>query len=148
MSSQDNGDDLGKRALSREQVYLCVMTNVEPPPDGKPPRESLMHDHKTYLRDLERRGLLFGAGRLINEEEGEHAVIGHGLIVIRAKTRVEAEEIAFQEPFTKAGYRTMVLHPWQRNEGSVDISIRLMDSVLEIDSRTYDLVPRDGAVRT
>ena len=107
-----------------------------------------MHDHKTYLRDLERRGLLFGAGRLINEEEGEHAVIGHGLIVIRAKTRAEAEEIAFQEPFTKAGYRTMVLHPWQRNEGSVDISIRLMDSVLEIDSRTYDLVPRDGAVRT
>tara|TARA_Y100000588_G_scaffold261329_1_gene275917 strand:+ start:378 stop:824 length:447 start_codon:yes stop_codon:yes gene_type:complete len=148
MSSQDNGDDLGKRALAREQVYLCIMTNVEPPPDGKPPREGLMHDHKTYLRDLERRGLLFGAGRLINEDEGEHAVIGHGLIVIRAKTRAEAEEIAFQEPFTKAGYRTMVLHPWQRNEGSVDISIRLMDSVLEIDSRTYDLVPRDGTVRT
>jgi hypothetical protein len=36
----------------------------------------------------------------------------------------------------------MVLYPWQRNEGCVDISIRLMDSVMEIDSRTYDLVPR------
>ena len=107
-----------------------------------------MHDHKTFLRDLERKGLLFGAGRLFNEEENEDAAIGHGMIVIRAKTRAEAEAIAFEEPFTKAGYRTMALYPWQRNEGSVDISIRLMDSVLEIDSRTYDLVPRDGAVRT
>jgi uncharacterized protein YciI len=145
MCPADSGDDLGKRALAREQVYLCIMTNVEPPPEGKPPRDSLMHDHKTYLRDLERKGLLFGAGRLFNEEDNEHAAIGHGMIVIRAKTRAEAEAIAFEEPFTKAGYRTMVLHPWQRNEGSVDISIRLMDSVLEIDSRTYDLVPREGA---
>jgi len=70
------------------------------------------------------------------------------MLVIRAKTRSEAEEIAFQEPFTKGGYRTMVLYPWQRNEGSIDISIRLMDSVLEIDSRTYDLIPRGGEVRT
>ena len=140
--------DLGKRVLAREQVYRCIMTNVEPPPEGKLPLQSLMHDHKTYLRDLERKGLLFGAGRLFNEEENEDAAIGHGMIVIRAKTRAEAEAIAFQEPFTKAGYRTMVLYPWQRNEVSVDISIRLMDSVLEIDSRTYDLVPRDGAVRS
>ena len=65
-----------------------------------------------------------------------------GMIIIRAKTRSEAEAIAFEEPFTKAGHRKMVLYPWQRNEGSVDISIRLMDSVMEIDSRTYDLVPR------
>ena len=87
MCPADSGDDLGKRALAREQVYLCIMTNVEPPPEGKPPRQSLMHDHKTYLRDLERKGLLFGAGRLFNEEDNEHAAIGHGMIVIRAKTR-------------------------------------------------------------
>ena len=148
MSSRNKEENLGERALAREQVYLCIMTNVKSLPEGMPPRDSLMHDHKIYLRDLERRGLLLGAGGLINEEDGENADIGHGMLGIRAKTRSEAEEIAFQEPFTKGGYRTMVLYPWQRNEGSVDISIRLMDSVLEIDSRTYDLIPSGGEVRT
>ena len=139
---QEKKIDLGKRPLSREQVYLCVMTNVVPPPSKSPARSELMHDHKVFLRDLERRGLLFGAGRLVNSEDNEEASLGHGMIIIRAKTRSEAEAIAFEEPFTKAGHRKMVLYPWQRNEGSVDISIRLMDSVMEIDSRTYDLVPR------
>jgi len=139
---QEKKRNLGERPLSREQVYLCVMTNIVPPPSKTPARDELMHDHKVYLRDLERQGLLFGAGRLINSEDNEEASLGHGMIIIRAKTRLEAEAIAFEEPFTKAGHRTMVLYPWQRNEGCVDISIRLMDSVMEIDSRTYDLIPR------
>ena len=142
MPAQNSDVAIGKRPLAREQVYLCIMTNVESPPADSPPRDTLMNAHKEYLADLERRGLLFGAGRLFNAEEEEHTALGHGMIVIRAKTRVEAEAIAFEEPFTKAGHRTMVLHPWQRNEGNVNVSIRFMDSVLEVDSRTYDIVPR------
>ena len=143
MAPDKTAVEIGKRPLAREQVYLCIMTNTEPPA-GAPPRDELMNDHKEYLADLERRGVLFGAGRLINAEEDEKTDLGHGMIVIRAKTRAEAEEIAFEEPFTKAGHRTMVLHPWQRNEGNVTVSIRFMDSVLEVDSRTYDIVPREG----
>ena len=143
MAIRKSDVEIGKRPLAREQVYLCIMTNTEPPA-GAPPRDALMNAHKEYLADLERRGLLFGAGRMINAEEDESSPLGHGMIVIRAKTRAEAEAIAYQEPFTKAGHRTMVLHPWQRNEGNVSISIRFMDSVLEVDSRTYDIVPREG----
>lgn len=143
MATKKSNVEIGKRPLAREQVYLCIMTNTDPPP-AAPPRDQLMNAHKEYLADLERRGLLFGAGRLFNAEEEEHTSLGHGMIVIRAGTRAEAEEIAYQEPFTKAGHRTMVLHPWQRNEGNVNISIRFMDSVLEVDSRTYDIVPREG----
>jgi uncharacterized protein YciI len=143
MATQNSGVEIGKRPLAREQVYLCIMTNTAPPADA-PPRDQLMNAHKEYLADLERRGLLFGAGRLFNAEEDEQTSLGHGMIIIRAKTRAEAEAIAFEEPFTKAGHRTMVLHPWQRNEGNVNIAIRFMDSVLEVDARTYDIVPREG----
>lgn len=143
MAIRKSDVEIGKRPLAREQVYLCIMTNTEAPA-GAPPRETLMNAHKEYLADLERRGVLFGAGRMINAEEDEQSPLGHGMIIVRAGTRAEAEAIAFEEPFTKAGYRTMVLHPWQRNEGNVSISIRFMDSVLEVDSRTYDIVPREG----
>jgi uncharacterized protein YciI len=144
MTTKKSDVEIGKRPLAREQVYLCIMTNIDGPPSDSPPRDQLMNAHKEYLADLERRGLLFGAGRLFNAEEEEHTALGHGMIVIRATTRAEAEAIAFEEPFTKAGHRTMVLHPWQRNEGNVNVSIRFMDSVLEVDSRTYDIVPREG----
>ena len=68
---QEKKRNLGERPLLREQVYLCVMTNIVPPPSKTPARDELMHDHKVYLRDLERQGLLFGAGRLINSEDNE-----------------------------------------------------------------------------
>ena len=142
MATQKPDVEIGKRPLAREQVYLCIMTNTENPPTESPPRDQLMNAHKEYLADLERRGVLFGAGHLFNAEEDEHTSLGHGMIVIRASTKAEAEAIAFEEAFTKAGHRFMVLHPWQRNEGNVNISIRFMDSVLQVDSRTYDIVPR------
>ena len=115
MASRKSDVEISKRPLAREQVYLCIMTNADNPPADAPPRDRLMNAHKEYLADLERRGLLFGAGRLINGAEDEHTSLGHGMIVIRAKSRAEAEAIAFEEPFTKAGHRTMVLHPWQEN---------------------------------
>jgi len=143
MATKKSDVEIGKRPLAREQVYLCIMTNTEPPA-GAPPRDQLMNAHKEYLADLERRGVLFGAGRMVNAAEDEQSPLGWGMLIIRAARRAEAEAIAFEEPYTKAGYRTMVLHPWQRNEGNVSISIRFMDSVLEVDSRTYDIVPREG----
>jgi uncharacterized protein YciI len=143
MAIQKSDVEIGKRPLAREQVYLCIMTNTDKPPPDAPPRDQLRNAHREYLADLERRGILFGAGRLVNAAEDEHTALGWGMIILRAKTRAEAEAIAFEEPYTKAGHRTMVLHPWQRNEGNVNISIRFMDSVLEVDSRTYDIVPRE-----
>ena len=88
MATDKSNVDISKRPLAREQVYLCIMTNTEPPA-GALPREALMNDHKEYLADLERRGVLFGAGRLINAEEDEATPLGHGMIIIRAKTRAE-----------------------------------------------------------
>jgi uncharacterized protein YciI len=98
--------------------------------------EGLRAEHHDYLVDLERRGVLFAAGPFVDESGARH---GAGMIILRAGTRAEAEAIAMAEPYTKAGMRAMQLTPWQRNEGALDVRIRLADGVLEIDRRRYVL---------
>lgn len=125
------------RPLSREQCYLCVMNLVDPPPPGAPPRDSLRAEHKKFLARLESEGRIFGAGKLENEAEGEKADIGFGMFILRAPNRAEAERIALQEPYTKAGLRSMKLIPWQRTEGDITIRISFTNGTMRIDSREF-----------
>lgn len=130
----------GKRRL-REQCYVCwMMPTDKPPPAGKT-EEQVRFEHFDYLRELERSGVLFAAGPFFDETGARH---GAGMIIIRAGTRAEAERLAFREPFTAAGMRTMTLTPWQRNEGSLNLRIRFLDGVVEVDNRTYALTPPDS----
>jgi uncharacterized protein YciI len=129
---------LDGKTLLREQCYVCWMTPTQAsPPSGKSAAD-IRAEHHDYLLVLERRGVLFAAGPFI-DEHGERD--GAGMIVIRAATRALAEEIAFAEPYTKAGMRAMKLTPWQRNEGVLNLQIRFADGVMEIDNRTYALTP-------
>ncbi len=123
--------------MTREQCYLCVMTQVENPPADAPPREPLRREHKQFLADLESQGRIFGAGRLVNGKEDESTDLGYGMFILRAETRAEAEEIAMAEPNTKAGYRTMKLYPWQRTEGDINIAISFTNGTIKVDRRTY-----------
>ena len=52
---------------------------------------------------------------------------------------MKAARIGGQEPYTNAGLRLMDIIPWQRNEGSLRLELRLADGVLKIDERTYRL---------
>jgi uncharacterized protein YciI len=130
------------RPLQHEQCYLCIMSIAASPPDHAATRETLRRDHKRYLADLESRGLLFGAGKFGNMSEGEQTDFGVGMFILRAKTRAEAEAIAFQEPYTKAGWRSMRLVPWQRTEGDIALRISFTNGVMSIDGRTFDIVAR------
>jgi uncharacterized protein YciI len=129
------------RPLSREQCYLCIMTLVDPPPKGSVPEERLKAEHKKFLVELETKGMLFGAGKLANEKRGEKTALGHGMFILRAESQAEAEKIAHEEPFTKHGYRTMVVHPWQRTEGDISLRINFQEGMLTIDRRRYTLNP-------
>jgi uncharacterized protein YciI len=124
------------RALLREQCYVCTMTPTDRPPPAGTTAAQIRSEHHDYLVALERRGVLFAAGPFVDENGERH---GAGMIIIRANTRAEAEKIAFEEPYTKAGMRTMVLTPWQRNEGVLNLRIRFADGVAEIDGRSYAL---------
>jgi uncharacterized protein YciI len=126
------------RPLGREQCYLCVMNLVEPPPSGSPSKDTLRVEHKRFLAGLEDKGLIFGAGKFGNEKEGEKASIGFGMFILRANSRKEAEAIAFQEPYTRAGHRTMTLIPWQRTEGDMTIRISFTNGTMTIDRRSFE----------
>ena len=125
------------RPLSREQCYLCIMTLVEPPPKSGPSKDSLRAEHKKFLAGLENEGRIFGAGKLENADESETTELGYGMFILRAASRAEAERIAFQEPYTRAGHRTMKLVPWQRTEGDMTIRISFTNGTMTIDRRQF-----------
>ena len=125
------------RPLSREQCYLCIMTLVQTPPNSSPSKESLRAEHKKFLASLENEGRIFGAGKLENAQENESTDLGFGMFILRANSRKEAEQIAFQEPYTKAGHRTMRLIPWQRTEGDINIRISFTNGTMTIDRRSF-----------
>lgn len=132
-----------QKSLAREQCYLCWMrpNDKAPPLDSLPvpmSPEEMRLVHHDYLVDLERKGVLFAAGPFVDETGKRH---GAGLLIIRAKSRAEAEALAFAEPYTKAGQRLMELTPWQRNEGVVSMNLRFADGALELDGRKYKLTP-------
>jgi uncharacterized protein YciI len=123
--------------LKHEQCYLCFMTLVDTPPINAPSRDELRRPHKEYMARLESEGRLFGAGLLKSNNENDTADLGYGMFILRADTRAEAEAIAFQEPNTKAGLRTMKLVPWLRGEGDINISISFTNGTVKIDRRSY-----------
>ena len=125
------------RPLSREQCYLCVMTLVQSPPASGPSKDSLRAEHKKFLARLENEGRIFGAGKLENARENEQTDLGFGMFILRADSRKEAEQIAFQEPYTQAGHRTMRLIPWQRTEGDMTIRISFTNGTMTIDRRSF-----------
>ena len=124
----------------REQCWVCWMTPNDDPPPMPLSKEEMRLVHHEYLLDLERRGILFGAGPFVDDKGHRH---GAGMLIIRAPNRAAAEDIAFAEPYTKAGQRIMTLTPWQRNEGTLNLRLQFADGVLEIDNRRYKLSPGD-----
>jgi uncharacterized protein len=87
---------------------------------------------------LESEGRLFGAGLLKNDKDHETTSdLGYGMFILRAETRAEAQSIAFEEPNTKAGLRTMKVVPWLRGEGDINISISFTNGTVKIDRRIY-----------
>jgi hypothetical protein len=126
-------------ALSREQCYVLMMRpNPAAPPLAVSAAE-IRIAHHDYLLELERRGILFGAGPFVDETGTRH---GAGMIIIRAASRAEAEAIGTAEPYTSAGQRLIDFLPWQRNEGTIRLELRFADGVLDVDGRSYHLTKR------
>lgn len=126
--------------LAREQCYVCWMTAPDNPPKLRRSATRMRKEHHDYLVDLERRGLLFGAGPFV-DEKGER--VGVGMLIIRAPSTAAARRIANAEPYTRAGQRVMTVTPWQRNEGTVRLALNFADGELTVDNRTWSLTPKE-----
>lgn len=123
------GNDQGAPATAKflgKQLFVIVTSPVKP-------REEMMKllpAHLEHQVALERRGTLFAAGPLA-DREGK--VQGKGLIVIRAGSFEEAEAIAMEDPFHKAGVRTFTIERWTVNEGRVSIGLSYSDQRFTLD---------------
>ena len=87
---------------------------------------------------MQKRGRLLFAGPLNMEQVAPKAPVPigspSGLLVIRAASKVDAEELAHQDPFHVSGFRKNVVHAWSVRFGQSELSAAL-GGVLETSLR-------------
>jgi uncharacterized protein len=74
-------------------------------------------EHLAFQTELEKDGIMFAAGP--NWTDDEKSWQGGGMIVVRAKSLVEASEITARDPMHKSGARNFTVRPWLVNEGTI-----------------------------
>jgi len=113
-------------AMLRKQLYV-VFTK---PTKGMEPVMAVLKEHLDFQIDLERRGIMFGAGPFWND--AEDAWEGEGMVIIRARSLAEAKVIAASDPMHKSGARSYIVRPWLLNEGTVTVKMTYSDGKREI----------------
>jgi uncharacterized protein len=121
------GDKVQERTKTflRKQLWVVLSTPLENLGAMAP----LINAHLEYVLDLERRGVIFGAGPFLDESR---RLSGEGMFIIRASSRAAASRIARADPFHKARVRRFALKEWQCNVGRQSVALRLSDQTCEI----------------
>jgi uncharacterized protein len=104
----------------RMQLYVVtsIATDLEAVKQALP-------EHRVYLKELEERDVLFGAGPLWTDD-GEFFE-GDGMLIYRAASVAAANDIALVDPMHKSGARTFKIRPWLLNDGSITIRVTLSE---------------------
>ena len=89
-------------------------------------------EHLEYQLELERKGIMFGAGPLFEQDKPKGPPAA-GMIIIRADSMEQAREIADADPMHKAGVRTYKLRKWFLNEGSLEVSMKFSAQNFELE---------------
>ncbi|MER7686606.1 YciI family protein [Streptomyces sp. NPDC097610] len=106
---------------AQKVLFLCF---TEPNGVSADVLRQHLEEHKKWLTTLERDGRLFAAGPLLDDD---YRGSGSGMLILRAASRQEAQDIVDQDPFHARGLRTYQLQPWQLNEGSFGVNVTLSD---------------------
>ena len=83
-----------------------------------------LRDHLLFMIGLEKSGQLFASGPTFDASD---SMTGEGLTILRASSLEEAEDIANQDPFVRAGIRKAHVQKWRVNEGRMSLSFDLSD---------------------
>jgi hypothetical protein len=114
---------LGK--LLAKELYIIITSPLR---GNWGPDEMLAHlEHQV---ELERKGVMFGAGPLQDVDKDGPT---RGMFIVRAKSFAEAKRIADAEPLHRAGHRTYKLYKWRLNEGSMSFTVNYSDQTVRID---------------
>jgi len=114
------------KGMLQKQLYVVFTT----PENGLGPVMENLKEHLAFQIDLERRGIMFGAGPLWSDDEKDW--LGEGMVIIRADSLEHAKKIAATDPMHAAGARSFKVRPWFLNEGTVTVKINFSDGSREI----------------
>jgi uncharacterized protein YciI len=114
------------KGMLQKQLY-AVFTK---PTNGLGPVMANIKPHLDFQVDLERRGIMFGAGPFWADDESTWE--GEGMVIIRAGSLAEARAIAASDPMHSSGARSFTVRPWLLNEGTVTVKITYSDGRREV----------------
>jgi uncharacterized protein YciI len=109
----------------KKRFWVLVTTPVA----GRTITDDDFVDHLNHQIALEKRGVLFAAGPLMDETG---RMIGEGMFIIRAADAAEARAVADSDPIHARGLRTYTLRLWQLHEGRIEVAVDLSDSTYHL----------------
>jgi uncharacterized protein len=107
--------------MLRKELYVVFTT----PTNGMGPVMENLERHLQFQIELEKKGIMFGAGPFFADNESDWN--GEGMVIIRAKSLQDAQEIAMQDPMHQSGARSFKIRPWLLNEGTITIQLNYSD---------------------
>jgi len=117
-------------ALQQKMLHKRLYVVFTEPTEKGGQRRKVFPKHIAYQLELERKGILFAAGPIVDEKGRSQ---GPGMIVIRAKNMKEAKRIADNDPFHRLGYRKYTIRAWMVNEGGFNLRVKFADGSFTLD---------------
>ena len=115
------------KGMLQKQLYV-VFTS---PTKGLDPVLKNIEEHLGFQVDLEKRGIMFGAGPFWDDDEKNWS--GDGMVIIRADSLAAARRIAEQDPMHKSGARQFTIRPWLLNEGTVTLRVNFSEQKFRLE---------------
>jgi uncharacterized protein YciI len=115
------------RGMAQKQLYVVFTT----PTRGLDPVLKNIEEHLKFQVDLEKRGIMFGAGPFW-DDDGQHWS-GDGMVIIRAESLAAARKIAEEDPMHRSGARTFTVRPWLLNEGTLTLRVNFSEQKLRLE---------------
>ena len=115
------------RGMAQKQLYV-VFTR---PATGLDPVLKNIEEHLKFQVDLERRGIMFGAGPFWDDDETHWS--GDGMVIIRADSLAAARAIAAEDPMHRSGARTFTVRPWLLNEGTLTVRLNFSEQKFRLE---------------
>tara|TARA_B100000700_G_C14922901_1_gene797926 strand:+ start:726 stop:1097 length:372 start_codon:yes stop_codon:yes gene_type:complete len=106
--------------MLRKELYVIFTKPVAPREDIR----KILPEHLKMQVELEKKGILFAAGPMDPFDETKTRT---GMIIVRAKSFEEANEIAKNDPMHSSGAREYEIWRWSMNEGSYTVTINYSD---------------------
>ena len=106
--------------MLRKDLYVIFTKPVAPREEIR----KILPEHLKMQLELEKKGILFAAGPMDPLDKTKKRT---GMIIVRANSFEEADEIAKNDPMHTSGVREYEIWNWSLNEGSFNVTINYSD---------------------